>query len=249
MSYAPETLEALAQDAAEVMGRYPSPRSALLPMLHLTQSIDGYVSADGIAFCAETLGLTAAEVSAVATFYTQFKRRPNGQYTLGVCITSLCGLMGGDAIFDQLSEYLAVGNDETTADGLFTLEKIECNAACDYAPVMMVNWEFFDNQTPLTAVQLVNDLRAGKPVRPTRGPDSLRTFKEVSRVLAGFDDGLADEGPSAGAPSLVGKDLAAERGWAAPPGAVENPPADDGAAETAPSADAAPAAGKKGGSK
>ncbi|MDR2564700.1 MAG: NADH-quinone oxidoreductase subunit NuoE [Bifidobacteriaceae bacterium] len=216
MTYAPETLTALAADAAQVTGRYPSRRSALLPLLHLVQSVDGYISPDGIAFCAETLELTAAEVSAVATFYSQFKRQPNGKYTLGVCITSLCGLMGGDAIFERLSEYLAVGNDQTTEDGMFTLEKIECNAACDYAPVLMVNWEFFDNQTPASAVGLVDDLRAGKAVRPTRGPDKLATFKEVSRVLAGFEDGHANEGPSAGQPSLEGVELAAREGWAAP---------------------------------
>jgi NADH-quinone oxidoreductase subunit E len=196
------------------MARYPSPRSALLPMLHLTQSVDGYVSPDAIAFCAETLDLTASEVSAVATFYSQFKRQPNGQYTLGVCITSLCGLMGGDAIYERLSEYLGVGNDQTTADGMFTLEKIECNAACDYAPVMMVNWEFFDNQTPASAVEVVDTLRAGQPCRPTRGPDQVPTFKEVSRTLAGFDDGLANQGPSAGGPSIVGRELAQAQGGA-----------------------------------
>ncbi|MDR2381716.1 MAG: NADH-quinone oxidoreductase subunit NuoE, partial [Bifidobacteriaceae bacterium] len=217
MSYAPSTLQTLADDAAQVIARYPTARSALLPLLHLCQSVDGYISPDGIAFCADTLGLTTAEVSAVATFYSQFKRQPNGQYTVGVCITSLCAIMGGDAIFDALSEYLAVGHDQTTADGLFTLEKIECNAACDYAPVVMVNWEFFDNQSPFSAVQLVNDLRAGKPVAPTRGPDKLRTFKEVSRVLAGFEDGLADQGPAAGEPSLRGLQLAAREGWSAPP--------------------------------
>ncbi|MDR3107602.1 MAG: NADH-quinone oxidoreductase subunit NuoE [Bifidobacteriaceae bacterium] len=217
MTYAPATLARLEADAAEVIDRYPSARSALLPLLHLCQSVDGYVSPDAIAFCAGRLELTAAEVSAVATFYSQFKRQPNGQYTLGVCITALCGLMGGDAIFERLSEYLAVGNDQTTADGLFTLEKIECNAACDYAPVMMVNWEFFDNQTPASAVQLVNDLREGKTVRPTRGPDRLASFKEVSRVLAGFADGRANEGPAAGAPSLEGLKLAAREGWAYPP--------------------------------
>ncbi|MDR1188726.1 MAG: NADH-quinone oxidoreductase subunit NuoE [Bifidobacteriaceae bacterium] len=216
MTYAATTLDSLKADAAQVIARYPSPRSALLPLLHLTQSMDGYVSPDGIAFCAETLDLTAAEVSAVATFYSQFKRQPNGKYTLGVCITSLCGLMGGDAIYERLSEYLAVGNDQTTEDGLFTLEKIECNAACDYAPVMMVNWEFFDNQTPASAVQVVQDLREGKPVRPTRGPDKLVTFKEVSRVLAGFEDGLAGQGPGAGEPSLEGLELAAAEGWSAP---------------------------------
>jgi NADH-quinone oxidoreductase subunit E len=216
MTYGPQTLETLQADAAQVMARYPSQRSALLPMLHLCQSVDGYVSPDAIAFCAETLSLTAAEVSAVATFYTQFKRRPNGTYTLGVCVTSLCAIMGGDAIYDRLSEYLSVGNDETTEDGMFTLEKIECNAACDFAPVMMVNWEFFDNQTPSSATQLVDDLRDGRHVAPTRGPDTLHTFKEISRVLAGFEDGHANEGPSAGAPTVVGRELAKANGWAAP---------------------------------
>jgi NADH-quinone oxidoreductase subunit E len=239
MTYAPATLEALRADAAEVIARYPSPRSALLPLLHLCQSVDGCVSPDAIAFCAQTLGLTASEVSAVATFYTQFKRQPNGQYTLGVCVTSLCGLLGGDAIFEHLSEYLAVGHDQTTADGLFTLEKIECNAACDYAPVMMVNWEFFDNQTPASAIKVVEDLRAGRPVAPTRGPDRLRTFKEVSRVLAGFEDGLADEGPSAGQPSLEGTRLAQREGWGPPP--RPNRPEPGGAVTVDDDAPAAPA--------
>ncbi|MDR3359824.1 MAG: NADH-quinone oxidoreductase subunit NuoE [Bifidobacteriaceae bacterium] len=218
MTYAETTLEGLRADAQEVIARYPTPRSALLPLLHLCQSVDGCVSADGIAFCAETLGLTSAEVSAVATFYTQFKRQPNGKYTLGVCVTSLCAVMGGDAIFERLSEYLEVGHDQTTADGLFTLERIECNAACDYAPVMMVNWEFFDNQTPASAVAVARELQEGKPVAPTRGPDRVATFKEISRVLAGFEDGHAGEGPSAGEASLRGVLLAKAEGWAAPEG-------------------------------
>ncbi len=146
--YDAETTARLAADAAQIVARYPESRSALLPMLHLVQSEDGYVSRDGILFCAEQLGLTAAEVSAVATFYTQYKRHPNGTYTVGVCTNTLCAIMGGDAIFDELSEHLGVGHDETTEDGAITLERVECNAACDYAPVMMVNWEFFDNQTP-----------------------------------------------------------------------------------------------------
>ncbi|MDR2254237.1 MAG: NADH-quinone oxidoreductase subunit NuoE [Bifidobacteriaceae bacterium] len=248
MTYAPQILDTLRGEAAEVIARYPSPRSALLPLLHLCQSVDGYVSPDAIAFCAETLGLTGAEVSAVATFYTQFKRQPNGRYTLGVCVTSLCAIMGGDSIFDRLSEYLAVGHDQTTADGLFTLERIECNAACDYAPVMMVNWEFFDNQSPASAVRLVDDLRAGRPVRPTRGPDTLATFQDVARVLAGFEDGRAGEGPAAGAPSRAGLELAAANGWSAPPIRVGQAATPDAVASSpappsapAPSAKAPPA--------
>src|SRR5512144_542432 len=174
----------------EITTRYPQPRSALLPMLHLVQSVEGRVTSRGIEACADILGITAAEVSGVATFYTMYKRRPVGEYHVGVCTNTLCAVMGGDAIFERLKDHLDVGNDETTEDGKVTLEHLECNAACDYAPVMMVNWECFDNQTPESATRLVDDLRAGREVRPTRGA-TLCTFKEVSRVLAGFYDGRA----------------------------------------------------------
>jgi NADH-quinone oxidoreductase subunit E len=184
-------------------------------MLHLVQSVDGYVSPDGIAFCAETLDLATAEVSAVATFYTQFKRHPNGTYTVGVCTNTLCAIMGGDEVFDSLADHLDVGPDETTEDGAITLERIECNAACDYAPVMMVNWEFFDNQTPESARAVVERLRGGKQVAPSRGANSVCTFKQMSRVLAGFTDGRADEGIGAGPATLAGLDLAKDNGWAA----------------------------------
>ena len=214
--YSEDVLAQLRADAATVIARYPQSRSALLPLLHLIQSVDGYVTGRGIDLCAELLGLTTAEVSGVATFYSQYKRHPNGEYTVGVCTNTLCAIMGGDKIFDTLSEHLGCGHDETTADGKVTLERVECNAACDYAPVVMANWEFFDNMTPETAVRLVDDLRDGKDVRPSRGPDTVRTFKEVSRVLAGFNDGLADEGVGAGPASLEGLRLAAAQGWTAP---------------------------------
>jgi NADH-quinone oxidoreductase subunit E len=199
----------------EIVARYPQPESALLPMLHLVQSVDGCVTPDGIEVCAEVLGITAAEVSAVATFYTMYKRRPVGDYHVGVCTNTLCAIMGGDLIFERLKGHLDVGNDETTEDGVVTLEHIECNAACDYAPVVMVNWEFFDNQTPESAVQLVDDLREGKEVTATRGARVCR-WTEAERVLAGFPDGRANEGPSAGPASLVGLNLARKNGWKAP---------------------------------
>jgi len=215
-TYDDATRERLAADAAQVVARYPDARSALLPLLHLVQSEDGYVSPAGIAFCADTLDLSTAQVSAVATFYTQYKRRPNGEYTVGVCTNTLCAIMGGDAIWEDLSDRLGIGHDETTADGKITLERIECNAACDYAPVMMINWEFFDNQTPESAADVVGRLIAGEPVAPTRGPSRVQSFKQVSRVLAGFPDGLADEGVAAGEPTLRGLRLAREQGWTAP---------------------------------
>ncbi len=199
----------------EIAARYPQPRSGLLPMLHLVQSSEGRITPEGIEACAEILGISAAEVSGVATFYTMYKRRPVGDYHVSVCTNTLCAVMGGDAIFERLKDHLEVGNDETTEDGKITLEHVECNAACDYAPVMMVNWEFMDNQTPESAVQVVDDLRAGNEVHSTRGP-KLCTWREAERVLAGFSDDLADDGPSAGPASLVGLEIAREKGWKAP---------------------------------
>lgn len=214
--YDEQTLADLREDAAEVIARYPQKRSALLPLLHLIQSVDGFVTGRGVRFCAEQLDLSEAEVSGVATFYTQYKRHPNGDYTVGVCTNTLCAVMGGDLIWETVSQHLGVEHDETTPDGKITLERIECNAACDYAPVVMTNWEFFDNQTPESTVRLVDDLRSGVPVAPTRGPSRVCTFTQVSRVLAGFPDGLADEGVGAGAASLRGLEVARREGWTAP---------------------------------
>lgn len=203
----------------EIAARYPEARSGLLPMLHLVQSVEGRVTPEGIEACAEVLGISAAEVNGVATFYTMYKRKPVGDYHVGVCTNTLCAVMGGDLVFERLKEHLDVGNDETTPEEegrrSITLEHIECNAACDYAPVMMVNWEFMDNQTPESAVQVVDDLRAGAEVRSTRGP-RLCTWREAERVLAGFPDDRADEGPTAGPASLAGLSIARERGWTAP---------------------------------
>jgi NADH-quinone oxidoreductase subunit E len=208
-------------EAREIIARYPKPRSALLPLLHLVQSVEGYVTPAGIEFCAELLDLTKAEVGAVATFYSMYKRRPMGEFHVGVCTNTLCAVMGGDAIFAALKDHLGVGNDETTPDGRVTLEHIECNAACDYAPVVMVNWEFFDNQTPTSATELVDALRAGDPADPATLPTPTRggrlcTWREAERVLAGFPDDRADDGPSAGPASLVGLQIARERGDTAP---------------------------------
>ncbi len=199
-------------EGREIIARYPKARSALLPLLHLVQSEEGYVSPEGIDLCADLLGLTKAEVGAVSTFYTMFKRRPVGEYHVGVCTNTLCAVMGGDAIYERLQEHLGVHHDETTPDGRVSLEHIECNAACDFAPVVMVNWEFFDNQTPQSAVELVDRLRAGEQVAPTRGSASVCSFREMERVLAGFYDGRADEGVGAGPATLVGLELARARG-------------------------------------
>jgi len=204
--------ETTREQARQLMARYPKPRSALLPMLHLVQSVDGYVTPQGIGMCADLLGLTKAEVGAVATFYTMYKRRPVGDYHVGVCTNTLCAVMGGDVIYEELKKHLGIDTQNgVTDDGKVSLEHIECNAACDYAPVVMVNWEFFDNQTPESAKQIVDELREGRPVKPTRGADTVVTWKEAERVLAGFYDGRADEGDAAGPATLEGLRLAKEQ--------------------------------------
>ncbi len=197
-----------------IVARYPRKRSAIMPLLHYVQSVAGYVTNSGIENIAEILEIATAEVSAVATFYTQYKRNPIGEYHVGVCTNTLCAVMGGDAMFSALKEHLGIENDGVTADGKVSLEHIECNAACDYAPVVMANWEFYDNQTVESAKALVDGARAGNPPAPTRGPNRLVTYKQASAVLAGLDDGLAGEGVQAGSPTLLGLKIArdAEKG-------------------------------------
>ena len=191
-----------------IVARYPRKRSAIMPLLHYVQSVAGYVTNSGIENIAEILEIATAEVSAVATFYTQYKRNPIGEYHVGVCTNTLCAVMGGDAIFSALKEHLGIENDGVTADGKVSLEHIECNAACDYAPVVMANWEFYDNQTVESAKELVDGARAGNPPAPTRGPNRLVTYKQASAVLAGLDDGLAGEGVQAGSATLLGLGIA-----------------------------------------
>ena len=187
-----------------IIARYPRKRSAIMPLLHYTQSIDGYITNDAIELIGEKLELATAEVNAVSSFYTQYKTKPVGEYHVGICTNTLCAVMGGDVIFDAVKEHLGIENNGLTSDGKVSVEHIECNAACDYAPVVMVNWEFYDNQTVESVKNLVDGARSGNPPAPTRGPKTLRTWKQNSAVLAGISDGLSGEGVQAGAPTLLG---------------------------------------------
>ncbi|MET7960269.1 NADH-quinone oxidoreductase subunit NuoE [Micromonospora zamorensis] len=233
--------------AREIIARYPADRSrsALLPLLHLVQAEEGYVSPAGVTFCAEVLGLNKAQVGAVATFYTMYKRKPTGDFLVSVCTNTMCNVLGGQEVYDTLSEHLGVGHDETTADGTITLEHAECLAACDYGPVMTVNYDFFDGVDASTAVGVVDELRAGGRPMPTRGA-RLCTLKEMAVQLAGFADeregAVADGGP--GEPTLRGLRLAQEHGVSVP-GFDPNTPirskaeADKAAAEAKAKAEAA----------
>jgi NADH-quinone oxidoreductase subunit E len=219
-------------EADELISRYPEgqARSALLPILHLVQSVQGQVTPDGIAFCAERLDLTKAQVAAVVTFYTMYKRTPTGEFLVSVCTNTLCGMLGGDEIFAALKDELGVGNNETTSDGKITLEHAECLAACDYAPVVTVNYEFFDNQSETSALALVKQLREDKTPLPTRGAP-LCTFKQISRQIAGFfddDSAFAPDANGTGVPTEVGVKLAIERGDTAPSYATSDEDAGDG---------------------
>lgn len=217
--------------AAELIARYPMSRSALLPLLHLVQSVEGFVSQPGIEFCAARLGLTSAEVSAVATFYTMYKRTPCGQHLISVCTNALCAVLGGDAIFATLSDHLGVGHEQTAGEpgavGSITLETAECLAACDHGPVLQVDYEYFDNQTPDSALELVGALQTGAKPDPTRGAP-LTDFRTVELEIAGFMPNLAAEvaGPSASVMTLRGSTLAEQTGQRAPamPDHVDFPP-------------------------
>jgi NADH-quinone oxidoreductase subunit E len=223
-AYPPDVLARLEGDAKEIVARYPSARSALLPLLHLVQSEDGCLTPAGIKFCAAQLGLTDAEVTAVATFYSMYRRTPTGEYLVGVCTNTLCAIMGGDAILEALQDHLGIHAGQTTDDGRVTLDHVECNAACDYAPVVMVNWEFFDNQTPSSARDLVDGLRVGEPPAPTRGAP-LCSFRETARTLAGLRDSQSSDSSDAGAATLAGLRIAHERGMESPDASV--PPTSD----------------------
>ena len=198
----------------EIAARYPSARSALLPMLHLVQSEENEITVEGINVCAEILGITPAEVTAVSSFYTMYKRRLVGKHHIGVCTNTLCGLLGGDAVWDALSAELGVGHNEPTADGGFFLERIECQAACTHAPVMTVDWEFMDDVTPRSACEVIEKLRRGETVHSTRGP-VIRDFDATEHTLAFPLDGLADA-PSVDSKMLAGLTIAKQRGMKAP---------------------------------
>ena len=201
----------------EIRARYPRSRSAVMPCLHLAQSVEGYISPEAVGVVAQELDLTPAEVTAVATFYTMYLRGQGGEYRIGVCINSLCAILGGDDIWESLVDYVGVDNFETTSDGKISMERIECQAACTHAPVMTVNWEFMDNQTPESARQIVDTIRRGDPVASTRGPREIPAFAAVGESLAGVDDRLADTDVGLDDLTLVGLRVARERGHSAPP--------------------------------
>jgi NADH-quinone oxidoreductase subunit E len=148
--------------AAEVIDRYPRPRSALIPLLHLAQEQDGYVAPDAMEHIAELIGVTPAEVLGTCSFYEMFKREPVGRYLVNVCTNISCMLLGGQELLEHIESRLGVRPGSTTPDGLFTLEDVECIAACTEAPCLQVNYRYFHKVTPEAADALLEDLRQGR---------------------------------------------------------------------------------------
>jgi NADH-quinone oxidoreductase subunit E len=172
--------------ADRLVAKYPDGRSALLPLLYLVQSEAGWVPPQGMREVAGILGLTTAEVEAVATFYTMVKLHPCGRYVLSVCTNPSCALLGGQRLFERAREILGAASEHgVTDDGLLTLEEEECMAACDKAPVAAINYVYFDRVTEEQLEAVIAGIRAGQVPEAARGgvPGDL---KEVSRTLAGL---------------------------------------------------------------
>jgi NADH-quinone oxidoreductase subunit E len=148
--------------AEEIISRYPRPKSALIPLLHLAQEQDGYVADDAMEHIAELVGVTPAEVLGTCSFYEMFKREPVGDYLVNVCTNIACMLVGGEELLHHLEDRLGIKPGSTTPDGTFTLEDVECIAACTEAPCLQVNYRYFYKVTPEAADSLIDDLRAGR---------------------------------------------------------------------------------------
>jgi NADH-quinone oxidoreductase subunit E len=148
--------------AKEIIGRYPHPKSALIPLLHLAQEQDGFLAEDAMVHIAELIEHTPAEVIGTASFYEMFKREPVGDYLINVCTNISCMLLGGEELLHHLEDRLDIRPGSTTADGMFTLEDVECIAACTEAPCLTVNYRYFHKISTDEADQLLEDLRAGR---------------------------------------------------------------------------------------
>lgn len=148
--------------ALEIIGRYPRPRSATIPLLHLAQQQDGYVADDAMQHIGELVGATSAEVLGTATFYEMFKFQPIGKYLINICGTMSCALMGAEQLMHHAEQKLGIKAGSTTADGMFTLEHAECQAACTEAPTLQVNYRYRFRVTDEDFDRLIDDLRAGR---------------------------------------------------------------------------------------
>jgi len=177
-------------DARRIIARYPEPhgRSAIMPLLYLAQSIDGMVSQDALRQIGVLLGITTAEVEAVATFYSMYRLRPTGEHVVSVCTNLACKLRGAEAVYTTAHEAAGIQQGaERSEDGVFTIHEEECLGVCDHAPAVQVDFCNHDDVTPVRMRELVASLRAGEVPSPSRGP-AFASFKAASRALAGLEE-------------------------------------------------------------
>ncbi|MDP6159850.1 MAG: NAD(P)H-dependent oxidoreductase subunit E [Acidimicrobiales bacterium] len=148
--------------AREILTRYPKPKSAVIPLLHLAQEQEGWVMPEAMVEIAAMTGTTAAEVLGTGSFYEMFKFHPVGRYVVNVCTNVSCQLLGGEELLEHAESTLGVRAGGTTDDGLFTVEDVECVAACTEAPCFTVNYRYFHRADTETFDEVVADLRAGR---------------------------------------------------------------------------------------
>lgn len=188
--------EASLKIASEIISRYPRPKSALIPLLHLAQEQDGYVADDAMEHIGELIGITPAEVLGTCSFYEMFKREPVGEYLVNVCTNIACLLVGGEELLEHLEDRLGIKPGGTSADGAFTLEDVECIAACTEAPCLQVNYRYFYKVTPDAADALLDDLRAGRRAHEVPKHGTLARIRQAipqDRRAGNAVPGVAEE--------------------------------------------------------
>lgn len=173
----------LGSDIEAILVKYPNIRSATLPLLFLAQSVDGWVTEDGMRDVAAILGLTPAEVLAVASFYTMLKKSPQGEYLVSVCRNISCTHRGGRKVLRAAEDRLGIAAGEITADGKFSLEAAECLGTCDGAPSIQVNYEDFYSVTPEEIVRLIDSVERGDAIKSVAG-ETVRDAKAIARETA-----------------------------------------------------------------
>jgi NADH-quinone oxidoreductase subunit E len=177
----------LRDQADRIVARYPAgrERSAILPLLYLAQSAEGRLTREGLREVADLLGLTTAEVEAVATFYTMLRVRPTGAHLISICTNLSCAVLGARELLDRAHEALGPDCENATSDGMFSLHEEECLGACDAAPVVQIDFANHDRVTKERLLEMIDELRRGETPEPSRGT-AARDFRDASRILAGL---------------------------------------------------------------
>ena len=176
------------EEARTIVARYPAgrERSAVMPLLYLAQSVEGRVTRVGLQEVAGLLGVTTAEVEAVASFYTMLRLRPTGRHVVSVCTNLTCALRGANDVYEAAHQAAGIPHgEELSADEIVTLHEEECLGACEKAPVVSIDFMYHDEVTPERMGELIASLRMGEVPPPSRG-DPIRDFRAASRVLAGL---------------------------------------------------------------